>query len=197
MNDSIDKQKSFSSGLRIINNLCLWNWLLGKSQFFCFCSVFFFFCFLGSNPRHMEVPRLGVQLELQLLPYATATAMQDPSCICNLHHSSRQCQILNLLSKARDWTCILTETMWDSLPAESQLELQNCPHFLTAPKPEQHFASLSIPFLTWNQQIVSYFSNEDGFIQDLQRSAILGHGEPCAREEDTFTERKGKLGRLQ
>ena len=27
----------------------------------------------------MEVPRLGVELELQLLAYATATAMQDPS----------------------------------------------------------------------------------------------------------------------
>ena len=27
----------------------------------------------------MEVPRLWVQLELQLLAFATATAMQDPS----------------------------------------------------------------------------------------------------------------------
>ena len=30
-------------------------------------------CFLGLHPQHMEVPRLGVQLELQLLAYATAT----------------------------------------------------------------------------------------------------------------------------
>ena len=50
----------------------------------------------------MEVLVLGVKLELHLLAYTTATAMLDPSCICNLHHSSRQCQILNLLSKARD-----------------------------------------------------------------------------------------------
>ena len=49
----------------------------------------------------MEVPRLGVELELQLLVYATATAMWDPS-LCNLHHSSQQCQILNPLSEARD-----------------------------------------------------------------------------------------------
>ena len=34
------------------------------------------FCFVGSNLQHMEVPRLGVELEL-LLP-ATATVMQDP-----------------------------------------------------------------------------------------------------------------------
>ena len=26
----------------------------------------------------------------------------NPSCICELHQSSRQCQILNLLSEARD-----------------------------------------------------------------------------------------------
>ena len=35
---------------------------------------------------------------------ARATAMQDPSRICNLHHSSWQCQIPNPLSKARDQT---------------------------------------------------------------------------------------------
>ena len=33
--------------------------------------------------------------------------MSDLSCLCNLHHSSLQCQILNCLSKNRDWTCIL------------------------------------------------------------------------------------------
>ena len=50
----------------------------------------------------MEVPRLGVELELQLLAYTTATAMSDPSPICDLHHSSQQGQILNSLSEARD-----------------------------------------------------------------------------------------------
>ena len=34
--------------------------------------------------------------------YTTATATLDRTHICNLHHSSRQCQILNPLSKARD-----------------------------------------------------------------------------------------------
>ena len=52
----------------------------------------------------MEVPRLGVQSELQLLAYASATAMPDPSSACDLHHSSRQCWILNPLSEARDQT---------------------------------------------------------------------------------------------
>ena len=35
----------------------------------------------------MEVTRLEVELELQLPAYATATAMQDPSYIWDLHHS--------------------------------------------------------------------------------------------------------------
>ena len=32
------------------------------------------FCFGGPNVHHMEVPRLGVELELQFLATATATA---------------------------------------------------------------------------------------------------------------------------
>ena len=36
------------------------------------------------------------------LPYATATAVPDLSCIWDLHHSSQQCQILNPLSEARE-----------------------------------------------------------------------------------------------
>ena len=57
----------------------------------------------------MEVPRLGVKLELQLPAYATATATQDPSHICDLHHSSQQCRILNPLSKATDRTRVLMD----------------------------------------------------------------------------------------
>ena len=68
---------------------------------------FFFFCFLGPNLRHMEVLRLGVESELRLLACTTAAAPQNPSHICYLHYSSRQLQILNPLSKARDGTCNL------------------------------------------------------------------------------------------
>ena len=42
----------------------------------------------------MEVPRLGVESQLQLLAYATAMAMTDPNHIFDLHHSLRQHQIL-------------------------------------------------------------------------------------------------------
>ena len=53
----------------------------------------------------MEVPGLGVELELQLPAYATATAMPDPSLVCDLHHSSWKCQILNPLREAKGRTC--------------------------------------------------------------------------------------------
>ena len=54
---------------------------------------------------HMEVPWLRVESELQLPAYTTATAMQDPSRICDQCHS----QILNPLSEARDRIYILTD----------------------------------------------------------------------------------------
>ena len=68
--------------------------------------------FLGPHPQHMEVPRLGVESELQLFAYPTATAMPDPSHSFNLHHSSWQCQILNPLIKARDRTHNLMVPSW-------------------------------------------------------------------------------------
>ena len=59
----------------------------------------------------MEVPRLGVKSELQLPAYTTATAMPNLNRICNLYLSLWQHRILNLLSEARDRTCILTDTV--------------------------------------------------------------------------------------
>ena len=67
---------------------------------FLFCFVLFL-VFLGPHLRHMQVPRLGVQSELQPLTYSTAIAAPDPSCVCDPHHSSWQHWILNPLSEAR------------------------------------------------------------------------------------------------
>ena len=41
-------------------------------------AFYFIFCLLGLHLWHMEIPRLGVKLELQPLAYTTATAMLDP-----------------------------------------------------------------------------------------------------------------------
>ena len=86
-----------------VSRSCGWS-----SVFFLF--VLFCFCFLGPNLWHMEVPGLGVELELQLPAYTTATAMQDLSLVCDLHHNSWQHQIPDPLSKARDWTHTLMVT---------------------------------------------------------------------------------------
>ena len=84
-----------------------------------FSSHFFFFVFLGPHLWHMEVPRLGVESELQLPAFttatvtATATAMWDLSRVCDLPHGSWQCWILNPLSKAgiehlSSWILVMT-----------------------------------------------------------------------------------------
>ena len=66
------------------------------------------FVFLGLHLWHMAVPRWGVESELQLRAYTSATAKWDLSHVCDLHHSSQQRQILNPLSEARD----RTRTSW-------------------------------------------------------------------------------------
>ena len=88
--------------LTIVNNAGIYGFM------YLFFFFFLLFCFLGLHLGHVEVPRLAVEWELQLP--ATATAMPDLGCICNLHHSAQQCWILNSLSKARDPTCMLKDT---------------------------------------------------------------------------------------
>ena len=67
--------------------------------------IYLIFLSLGLHLHHMEVPRLGVESELQLLACATATAAWGLNCVCNLHHSSWQHWILNPLMEARDRSC--------------------------------------------------------------------------------------------
>ena len=83
---------------------CLW-WIIKSFKFEKKCFVFsleryrplwsgnklkvcLFVVFFRPHPWHMEVHRLGAELVLQLLAYTTATATQDPSHVCDLHHSS-------------------------------------------------------------------------------------------------------------
>ena len=78
-----------------------------------FFLSFFFFLFRAA-PWPMEVPRLRVKSKLQLPAYATAadTGMTDLSLVCDLHHSSQPCKILNPLSRAKDQTRIIMDTSW-------------------------------------------------------------------------------------
>ena len=79
-----------------------WNFL------FLFIYLFIYLIFLGPHPWHMSSQARG-QIGAVASGLARATAMPDLSCICELHHSSQQHQILNPLSRARDRTHILMD----------------------------------------------------------------------------------------
>ena len=66
--------------------------------------------FPGLYLQYMEIPRLRVESKPQPLAYTTATASRDPGHICDLHHSSWQCRILNPLIETRDQTFVLMNT---------------------------------------------------------------------------------------
>ena len=68
------------------------------SQPQCFVCLFVFVV-LGPHLCHVEVPRLGVELELQLPAYTTATATLDLNRVCDQHPS-----VLNKYSS--NYTCI-------------------------------------------------------------------------------------------
>ena len=64
----------------------------------------------GLHRQHMEVPGLGVKLQLQLPAYTRVTATPALSRVCDLHNSSQQHWILDPLSEARDRTYSLMDT---------------------------------------------------------------------------------------
>ena len=90
-----------------------------------------FFSFIGLHPRHMEVLRLGVESELQLPAYTTATAMPGLRQACDLHSSSIswQHQILNPLSEARDQTPVFMDTSAGLKPLSHNGNSQICLDF--------------------------------------------------------------------
>ena len=79
---------------------------------FIMLSVFFFFFFFRAPVAYGSFQTRGIKSETQLQAYTTVIAARDQSCICDLHHSSQQHQILNPQSDARDGTCILMDTSW-------------------------------------------------------------------------------------
>ena len=93
-----------------------WEWWKGPSNIIVSLRLIFtffkIFGFLGPHLQHMEVLGLRTERGLHLPAYTTAIVMWNPGHDCDLHHSSRQCRILNPLSKARDQTSILMDTNW-------------------------------------------------------------------------------------
>ena len=105
---------------------CLWN-LHGYIYFFLFIAA----------PEAYGSSQARVESELQLLAYATATAIPDSSSIIDLHCSSSQRWILNPLSWARDGTCILMDTSWavsDGPQQKLQMILSSLDYFCSLVK---------------------------------------------------------------
>ena len=75
---------------------------------FYFPFFFFFLLFWGTRATHGSSQARG-QIGAVAPAHATATAMPDPSRVCNLQHRSQQHRILNPLSEARDQTLILMD----------------------------------------------------------------------------------------
>ena len=72
------------------------------------------FFFLSSQDHTLGIWRFPARglIRAVATAYTRATATPYPSHICNLHHSSWQCWILNPLSKARDGTCNFMVPSW-------------------------------------------------------------------------------------
>ena len=108
-----------------------------KTKIFYF--IYFLFLFLGPHLWHVEIPKRGVELELQLLAYTTATATWYLSFIYDQHHSSQQCQIPNPPEQGRDQTHILIDTSWSHLHCAMMgtLKTQNFENKLMITKAER------------------------------------------------------------
>ena len=89
-----------SSILHVV--VCVW-------EFHVCLFVSFFLSFFIATPAIYGSSWPGVRLELQLQPYTTLTP--DLNSICNPFDSFWQSWIPNILSEARDQTCIPRETM--------------------------------------------------------------------------------------
>ena len=91
-----------------------------------------FFLLRATSAAYGSSQALGVLWELQLPPTATATAMPDPSLVCNLHHSSWQCRIPNLLSKVRiHFHCATTGTPFNCILSSCLFIVSSCSHFVS------------------------------------------------------------------
>ena len=78
--------------------------------FVCFCVGFFYFSLLfRAAPAAYRGSQARGQIRAVAASLHQSHSSTDVSLVCNLHHSSRQRQILSPLSKAGDQTCVLMD----------------------------------------------------------------------------------------
>ena len=120
--ESKAQRKSLVGQGHIYSQWQWWSWAYTHNFFF------FFGLFRATSVAYGSSQARG-QIGPQLSGHTTATATPDPSCICDLHHSLQQHQVLNPLSEARDGTQILRDPSW-VFTTEPQQELQFLSFFL-------------------------------------------------------------------
>ena len=132
------------------------------SCLFIYLCVYLFI--LGLYVQHMEVPRPGVKLELQLPAYTTAPATQDLSHNCDLcrilwqhrifnppREASDTVLVLNPLSHSRNSLALFTSYLWgsfylsylppSSLPSTELDLIWSTVMFLESEQPLKYFAA--------------------------------------------------------
>ena len=74
-----------------------------------FILNFLAFFFFSATPMAYGGSQASCQIGPQLPVHTTAPARQDPRHVCDLPHSSWQCQMLDPLSEARAQTLVLPD----------------------------------------------------------------------------------------
>ena len=71
--------------------------------------LLFIYCYFRAAPIAYRDSQARGQIGATGAPHATAIVTQDPSHVCDLHHSSQHRQFTDPLSEARDQTRILMD----------------------------------------------------------------------------------------
>ena len=74
-------------------------------------NLYIFFLFRAAPMSYQSSQARG-QIRAIAAGLPHSHSKQDPSCICDLHHSLWQCWIPDPLNEARDWSHILMDTSW-------------------------------------------------------------------------------------
>ena len=84
-------------------------WLTSDTQFQYFILFYFIFCLFRDAPTAYGDFQARGRIRAVAAGLHYSHYNVNPIRDCDLHHMSRQCQILNTPIEARDWTCIFID----------------------------------------------------------------------------------------
>ena len=94
-------------------NLTIDKYSLFRIVMFIFLLFIFYFCLFRAAPMAYGSSQVRGHIGAIAADLYHNHGMPDPSHVCNLHHSSQQCWILDPLIEARDRICVLMDTSQD------------------------------------------------------------------------------------